>query len=59
MYELLVDYSAKELNDIFQTHNKNLRDKGIEPEFEKLIFMALNKKDMDSFITVEQDSMIY
>ncbi|MBW8350256.1 hypothetical protein K0H71_12490 [Bacillus sp. IITD106] len=58
MYELLVDYSVKEINNIFQTHNKNLIDKGVEPEFEKLIFIALNKKDIDSFIEAEQDSMV-
>ncbi|TQR19019.1 hypothetical protein [Psychrobacillus vulpis] len=50
MYELKVDLTAQELHALFDKHNKNLIDKGEQPEFEEFIFVLLEKANVLDFI---------
>lgn len=50
MFEMKVDYSAEELQIVFEKHNQSLIEQGELPEFEEFFFVSLNKKSVESFL---------
>ncbi|WP_339063998.1 hypothetical protein [Tepidibacillus marianensis] len=58
MFELSVDYSVQELDELFQRHNQQLIENGDYPEFDKLIFVSLEKESIESFIQNEKAPMV-
>lgn len=58
MYELSVDYTAKELHDYFLNHNQHIIENGQLPEFEEFLFIPLEKEAVESFIQNEKAPMV-
>lgn len=58
MYELSVDYTAKELNTLFLNHNQQIIENGQQPEFDELLFVPLDRKAVETFLQNEQSPMV-
>lgn len=58
MYELSVDYTAKELHALFLNHNQQIIKNGQQPEFDELLFVPLKRTAIEAFIQNEQAPMV-
>lgn len=58
IYELSVDFTANELHDYFLNHNQHIIENGQQPEFDKFLFVPLEKEAVEAFIQNEKAPMV-